>query len=77
MPISHNYEVWLLKVFQCLFVIKTLRLFVVGPWSNGYQCGMQILRPGFNSQRVPDHGCCSWDKLANLNHSLNGGFLLD
>ena len=29
----------------------------VGPWSNGYQCRMRILRPGFNSQRVPDHGC--------------------
>ena len=30
---------------------------IVGPWSNGYQCGMRIPRPGFNSQRVPDHGC--------------------
>ena len=39
--------------------------------SNGYQCGMRIPRPGFNSQRVPDH------LLANLNHSLNGGLLLD
>ena len=29
----------------------------VGPWSNGYQCGMQIPQPGFSSQRVPDHGC--------------------
>ena len=29
----------------------------VGPWSNGYQCGMRISRPGFNSQGVPDHGC--------------------
>ena len=22
-------------------------------WSNDYQCGMRIPRPGFNSQRVP------------------------
>ena len=32
-------------------------IFLVGPWSNGYQCEMRIPRPGFNSQRVPDHGC--------------------
>ena len=25
--------------------------------SNGYQCGMRIPQPGFNSQSVPDHGC--------------------
>ena len=29
----------------------------LGLWSNGYQGGMQIQRPGFDSQRVPDHGC--------------------
>ena len=27
----------------------------MGPWFNGYQCGMQISQSGFNSQRVPDH----------------------
>ena len=31
--------------------------FWVGPWSNGYQCGKRILQPGFNFQRMPDHGC--------------------
>ena len=30
---------------------------IVGPWSNGYQCGMRIPRLGFNSQRVPDPRC--------------------
>ena len=40
---------------------QTVRVVVisadVGPWSNAYQCGMRILRPVFNPQRVPDHGC--------------------
>ena len=37
---------------------------LLGPWSNGYKCGMRIPRPGFNSQYVPDHGC--WAHLGQV-----------
>ena len=43
-------------IMTCEFFLF-LSLFSVGPWSNGYQCGMQVPRPRFNFQRVPDHGC--------------------
>ena len=52
----------ILSLFKNWYVLSFFakfsnRLKDVGPWSNGYQCGMRIPRPGFNSQRVLDHGC--------------------
>ena len=32
---------------------KSVCCCLVSPWSNSYQCGMWIRRPGFNSQREP------------------------
>ena len=66
--LSQNLRFFLVTTFfitQNLFLEQTWPLIksdagsklLVGPWSNGYQCGMRIPRSGFNSQRVPDHGC--------------------
>ena len=44
-------------------------LYLVGPWSNGYLCGMRILRPGFNSQGMPDHCTIYYTAVPNF---LNG-----
>ena len=44
-------------LFGFVYTLCLLFMFmfiVVGPWSNGYQCGMQIPRPRFNFHRVPD-----------------------
>ena len=47
----------------------------MGPWCNGTQCGIRVLRPGFNFQRVQNTTWC-WPWPSQLYHSL-GGLLLD
>ena len=44
-----------LCIKRTILNIKKTYLVFVGPWYNGYQCGMRI--PQLELNCVPDHGC--------------------
>ena len=53
-------------------------IYVVGPWSNGHQCGMdENSASGIQFPACARSRMLTLGKLANLNHSLNGGLLLE